>query len=86
LCLFSNKPANASARPDLKANMGGCLASPTIYLIRSRTADALIGLPSPEFLDPLVGSFEIARGRLVLLGLITRRAVIPLLTITAVAL
>ena len=66
--------------------MGGCLASPTIYLIRSRTADALIGLPSPEFLDPLVGSFEIARGRLVLLGLITRRAVIPLLTITAVAL
>ena len=47
---------------------------------------AKIGLPSPEFLGPLVGSFEIACGALVLLGLFTRFAVIPLLTIMAVAL
>lgn len=44
-----------------------------------------IGLPSPEILGPLVGSFEIACGALVLLGLFTRLAVIPLLTIMAVA-
>jgi putative oxidoreductase len=47
---------------------------------------AKIGLPSPEFLSPFVGSFEIACGTLVLLGLLTRFAVIPLLTIMAVAL
>jgi uncharacterized membrane protein YphA (DoxX/SURF4 family) len=47
---------------------------------------AKIGLPSPEFLGPFVGSFEIACGTLVLLGLVTRLAVIPLLTIMAVAL
>jgi uncharacterized membrane protein YphA (DoxX/SURF4 family) len=45
-----------------------------------------IGLPSPEVLGPLVGCFEIACGALVLLGLLTRLAVIPLLTIMAVAL
>ena len=47
---------------------------------------AKIGLPSAEFLGPLVGGFEIACGTLVLLGLFTRLAVIPLLTIMAVAL
>ncbi len=47
---------------------------------------AKIGLPSREFLGPFVGSFEIACGTLVLLGLFTRLAVIPLLTIMAVAL
>ena len=47
---------------------------------------AKIGLPSPEFLGPFVGGFEIACGTLVLLGLLTRLAVIPLLTIMAVAL
>lgn len=46
---------------------------------------ANIGLPSPEILGPLVGGFEIACGTLVLLGLFTRLAVIPLLTIMAVA-
>lgn len=45
-----------------------------------------IGLPMPEVLGPLVGTFEIACGSLVLLGLVTRVAVIPLLTIMAVAL
>lgn len=44
-----------------------------------------IGLPSPEILGPLVGGFEIVCGALVLLGLFTRLAVIPLLTIMAVA-
>jgi putative oxidoreductase len=46
---------------------------------------AKIGLPSPEVLGPLVGSFEIACGALVLLGFFTRLAVIPLLTIMMVA-
>jgi uncharacterized membrane protein YphA (DoxX/SURF4 family) len=46
---------------------------------------AKIGLPSPEFLGPFVGTFEIVCGSLVLLGLFTRFAVIPLLTIMAVA-
>jgi putative oxidoreductase len=45
-----------------------------------------IGLPMPELLGPFVGSFEIVRGSLVLLGLVTRLAVIPLLVIMAVAL
>ena len=46
---------------------------------------AQIGLPSPEFLGPFVGTFEIICGSLVLVGLFTRFAVIPLLTIMAVA-
>jgi putative oxidoreductase len=45
-----------------------------------------IGLPSPEVLGPLVGAFEIGCGSLVLLGLVTRLAVIPLLVIMGVAL
>src|SRR5688572_10113928 len=45
-----------------------------------------IGLPMPDFLGPFVGTFEIACGGLVLLGLSTRLAVIPLLVIMAVAL
>ena len=44
-----------------------------------------IGLPSPEILGPLVGTFEIVCGALLVLGLFTRLAVIPLLTIMAVA-
>lgn len=44
-----------------------------------------IGLPSPGLLGPLVGGCEILCGTLVLLGLFTRLAVIPLLTIMAVA-
>ena len=47
---------------------------------------AKIGLPAPEFLAPFVGSFEIACGLLVLAGLFTRLAAIPLLAIMAVAL
>src|SRR5688572_27705179 len=45
-----------------------------------------IGLPMPDVLGPLVGGFEIVCGSLVLLGLLTRLAVIPLLVIMAVAL
>jgi len=40
----------------------------------------------PEFLGPFVGTFEVVCGSLVLLGLLTRLAVIPLLVIMAVAL
>jgi putative oxidoreductase len=46
---------------------------------------AKIGLPSPEFLGPVVGTFEIACGTLVVLGLLTRIAVLPLLVIMLVA-
>ncbi len=46
-----------------------------------------IGLPNPEFLGPFVGAFEVVCGVLVLLGLFTRVAAIPLLVIilTAIA-
>lgn len=44
-----------------------------------------IGLPAPEFLGPFVGTFEIACGALVLLGLFTRLASIPLIIIMLVA-
>lgn len=46
---------------------------------------ARIGLPAPEILGPLVGATEIACGILVLLGLFTRLAVIPLIAIMTVA-
>jgi uncharacterized membrane protein YphA (DoxX/SURF4 family) len=45
-----------------------------------------MGLPSPEILGPLVGGFEILCGALVLMGLLTRLAAIPLLVIMTVAL
>jgi uncharacterized membrane protein YphA (DoxX/SURF4 family) len=47
---------------------------------------AKIGLPSPEVLGPFVGSVEIVAGALVLAGLWTRFAAVPLLVIMAVAL
>ena len=45
-----------------------------------------IGLPMPEILGPFVGTFEIVCGSLILLGLATRLAAIPLLIIMTVAL
>lgn len=47
---------------------------------------AKIGLPDPEFLGRFVGTFEMTCGLLVLLGLLTRLAAIPLVTIMIVAL
>lgn len=44
-----------------------------------------IGLPNPDFLGPFVGSFEIICGSLVLIGLLTRLASIPLIIIMLVA-
>jgi len=46
---------------------------------------AKIGLPSPDFLGSFVGSFEILCGALLLLGLFTRLASIPLIIIMLVA-
>jgi uncharacterized membrane protein YphA (DoxX/SURF4 family) len=46
---------------------------------------AKIGLPWPDFLGSFVGSFEIVCGTLVLLGLLTRLAGIPLIIIMLVA-
>jgi uncharacterized membrane protein YphA (DoxX/SURF4 family) len=45
-----------------------------------------IGFPMPDLLGPFVGTVEIVCGSLVLLGLLTRLAVIPLIVIMAVAL
>lgn len=47
---------------------------------------ARIGIPQPEMLAPFVGGAEIVCGTLVLIGLFTRFAVLPLLGIMAVAL
>jgi putative oxidoreductase len=44
-----------------------------------------IGLPNPEFLGPFVGTFEIMCGSVVVMGLITRLASIPLIIIMLVA-
>jgi putative oxidoreductase len=44
-----------------------------------------IGLPSPQFLGSLVGTFEVLCGALILLGLFTRLASIPLIVIMLVA-
>src|SRR4030066_288418 len=44
-----------------------------------------IGLPSPEFLGSFVGTFEILCGVLILIGLFTRLASIPLIVIMLVA-
>lgn len=46
---------------------------------------AKIGIPAPEIMAPFVGSFEIACGSLVLLGLFTRLAAIPLIVVMLVA-
>ncbi|WP_437966966.1 DoxX family protein [Sorangium sp. So ce260] len=46
---------------------------------------AKIGLPSPEILGPFVGAVEIACGALVLLGLATRLAAVPLIVVMLVA-
>lgn len=44
-----------------------------------------IGFPNPDFLGTFVGSFELICGALVLLGLLTRIAALPLLIIMLVA-
>jgi putative oxidoreductase len=44
-----------------------------------------IGLPAPELLASFVGSVEIVCGLLVLLGLVTRLAAVPLITVMLVA-
>ncbi|TVS00685.1 MAG: DoxX family protein [Phycisphaerales bacterium] len=44
-----------------------------------------IGLPQPQVLAPVVGVFEVLCGALVLIGLLTRPAVVPLLVIMGVA-
>ena len=46
---------------------------------------AKIGFPSPELVAPFVGSFEIACGTLLLLGLLTRLAAIPLIVVMVTA-
>lgn len=44
-----------------------------------------IGIPSPHFMAPFVGSVEIVCGLLLLIGLFTRVAVVPLLGVILVA-
>ena len=47
---------------------------------------AKIGIPSPQVLAPFVGAVEIVFGALILIGLFTRWATLPLLVDIAVAL
>ncbi|NEM98358.1 DoxX family protein [Pontibacter burrus] len=54
--------------------------------VRGAGRFAKIGLPAPEILGSFVGTFEIACGTLILLGLLTRLATIPLIIIMLVAL
>lgn len=44
-----------------------------------------IGIPMPEFLGSFVGTLEIVCGTLIIFGLFTRLAVVPLLAIITVA-
>jgi putative oxidoreductase len=44
------------------------------------------GLPFPEILAPFTGSFEILCGALLLVGLVTRLAAVPLIIIITIAL
>lgn len=44
-----------------------------------------IGIPAPEIMAPFVGSMEILSGTLILLGLLTRLAAIPLIAVMLVA-
>jgi putative oxidoreductase len=46
---------------------------------------AKIGIPQPEIMAPLVGVFEIACGALLVLGLFTRLAAIPMIVNISVA-
>jgi putative oxidoreductase len=46
---------------------------------------AKIGIPSPEVMGPLVGIIEITCGALVLVGLLTRLAALPLIGVMLVA-
>lgn len=46
---------------------------------------AKIGLPYPGFLGPFVGTFEVVCGSLLILGLLTRLASIPLIMIISTA-
>src|SRR5271154_6188662 len=44
-----------------------------------------IGIPSPHFMAPFVGTVEIVCGTLLLVGLFTRLATVPLLAVILVA-
>ncbi|QEL17800.1 putative membrane protein [Limnoglobus roseus] len=46
---------------------------------------ATLGIPSPEFFGPFVGVFEVVCGALILIGLLTRLAVVPTICIMLVA-
>ena len=46
---------------------------------------AKLGIPSPAILAPLTGAFEIGCGALIILGLLTRLATLPLLAVISVA-
>jgi uncharacterized membrane protein YphA (DoxX/SURF4 family) len=46
---------------------------------------ANIGLPHPDFLGPFVGTFETVCGAMLILGLLTRLAAVPLLIVMCVS-
>lgn len=85
--MFTDAPASVVL---IRMLVGGVYLSEGIQKflypeLRGAGRFATLGIPSPEFFGPFVGAVEIACGALILLGLLTRLAVIPTLVIMAVA-
>lgn len=85
--LRSNAPASTLL---IRIMVGGVFLSEGIQKFlypaaRGAGRFANIGLPAPELLGPFVGIVEIVCGALVLLGLFTRLAAIPLIFVMLVA-
>ena len=91
---FIERIARSSAHPAtllIRLLVGGIFVSEGIqkFLYADRLGAgrmAKIGLPAPEILGPFVGTVELTCGLLVLLGLLTRLAVLPLIATMVVAL
>ncbi len=92
LCSWLTRPINTVPTIIIRLSVGAIFLSEGIqkFLFPDSVGAgrfAKIGLPSPEFLAPFVGTFEILCGSLILVGFFTRLASIPLITIilTAIA-
>ena len=85
--LVTDAPASVAL---IRAMVGGVFLSEGVQKflypeLRGAGRFATLGIPFPEFSGPFVGAIEIVCGSLILLGLFTRWAAVPLLVIMAVA-
>lgn len=90
LCQRILKTSAPSATTLIRLMVGGVFLSEGIqkFLYPAELAAgrfAKIGLPAPEVLGPFVGGVEIVCGSLVLVGLLTRLAAVPLIVTMCVA-